>query len=360
MRDKVKRFISILMTALMLVNLLPVGALADGITSIGYKPETVANYNGIVYVYVKVTGNTDGLVLNKDGWYTIGTVSIDNMPDPSNYKHSDKGKHVNSVELTNNKGWLSASDVSGINPEKNMTIPLDKVTWTGSAGGRSFGFVRVDTGATDYVGSGWTWHLDGYVNVKDVQAKYTVRYVDQDTGIVLQTAAIGKGKLGSTISHKAPKTVAYNGNDYTRQGEQDRTFKLVSPTNTFDIYYRRPYGYTVEYYYDGVKDDKKTETGSAWCKDVIEEYIDKTPGVGYEHEKTENLPLTIGTDESKNVIKVYYKKTGHTVTYAPGEHGAFEAKAYNAKYGDATPAFDGETTGKPGWTFDVQSGMKQK
>lgn len=30
MRDKVKRFISILMTALMLVNLLPVGALAEG------------------------------------------------------------------------------------------------------------------------------------------------------------------------------------------------------------------------------------------------------------------------------------------------------------------------------------------
>ena len=351
MRDKVKRFISILMTALMLVNLMPVGALADGITSIGYKPETVANYNGIVYVYVKVTGNTDGLVLNKDGWYTIGTVSIDNMPDPSNYKHSDKGKHVNSVELTNNKGWLSASDVSGINPEKNMTIPLDKVTWTGSAGGRSFGFVRVDTGATDYVGSGWTWHLDGYVNVKDVQAKYTVRYVDQDTGIVLQTAGIGTGELGSTISHKAPETVAYNGNDYTRQEEQDQTFMLVSPTNTFDIDYRRPYGYTVEYYYDGVKDDKKTETGSAWCKDIIEEYIDKTPGVGYEHEKTENLPLTIKADESKNVIKVYYKKTGHTVTYAPGEHGAFEAKAYNAKYGDATPAFDGETTGKPGWTF---------
>lgn len=32
MRDKVKRFLSILMTALMLVNLLPVGALAEGIT----------------------------------------------------------------------------------------------------------------------------------------------------------------------------------------------------------------------------------------------------------------------------------------------------------------------------------------
>lgn len=354
MRDKVKRFISILMTALMLVNLLPVGALADGITSIGYKPETVSNYNGIVYVYVKVTGNTDGLDLNKDGWYTIGTVSIPNMPDPSNYRYSSYGEHVDYVWSTE---WFSnkiyASSVSGINHERNKTIPLEKVKWTGTVGKQSFGFIRVDSGATDYPNaSKYTWHLDGYVNVEDVQAEYTVRYVDQDTGIVLQTAAIGKGKLGSTISHKAPKTVAYNGKDYTRQGEQDRTFKLVSPTNTFDIDYRRPYGYTVEYYYDGVKDDKKTETGSAWCKDVIEEYIDKTPGVGYEHEKTENLPLTIGTDESKNVIKVYYKKTGHTVTYAPGEHGAFEAKAYNAKYGDATPAFDGETTGKPGWTFD--------
>ncbi len=352
MRDKVKRFISILMTALMLVNLMPVGALADGITSIGYKPETVANYNGIVYVYVKVTGNTDGLVLNKDGWYTIGTVSIPYMPNPSKYGYSSEGEHVNYVWSTQwNSRKIYASSVSGINHEKNTTIPLDKVKWTGTVDGQSFGFVRVPYGAADYVGSGWTWHLDGYVNVDDVPATYTIRYVDQDTGIVLQTAAIGKGKLGSTISHKAPKTVAYNGNDYTRQGAQTQTFKLVSPTNTFDIDYRRPYGYTVEYYYDGVKDDKKTETGSAWCKDVIEEYIDKTPD-GYEHEKTENLPLTIQADESKNVIKVYYKKIGYTVTYEPGEHGTFKTQKHDAKHGDATPAFDGETTGKPGWKFD--------
>ena len=354
MRDKVKRFISILMTALMLVNLLPVGALADGITSIGYKPETVANYNGIVYVYVKVTGNTDGLVLNKDGWYTIGTVYIPYMPNPSNYDYSSYGEHVDYVWSTQwNSRKIYASSVSGINHERNKTIPLEKVKWTGTVGDQSFGFIRVDSGATDYPNaSKYTWHLDGYVNVEDVQAEYTVRYVDQDTGIVLQTAAIGKGKLGSTISHKAPKTVAYNGKDYTRQGEPNQTFTLVSPENTFNIYYRRPYGYTVEYYYDGVKDDKKTEPGSARCKDVIEEYIDKTPGVGYEHEKTENLPLTIGTDESKNVIKVYYKKIGYTVTYAPGVYGTFKTQKHDAKHGDATPAFDGETTGKPGWKFD--------
>lgn len=352
MRDKVKRFISILMTALMLVNLLPVGALADGIASIGYKQETVDNNSQTVYVYVKVKGNISGLDQNKDHWYTIGTVTIPNMPDPSNYKGSNNGEHVDSVELTNNKGRLSVNDVKGnISHTKNTTIPLEKATWTGTVDGQSFGFARVNSGATGYIGGGWTWHLDGYVNVEDVQAEYTVRYVDQDTGIVLQTAAIGKGKLGSTISHKAPETVAYDGKDYTRQGEPNQTFTLVSPENTFNIYYRRPYGYTVEYYYDDVKDGKKTETGSAWCNDVIEEYIDKTPD-GYEHEKTENLPLTIKADESKNVIKVYYKKIGYTVTYEPGKLGTFKTQKHDAKHGDATPAFDGETTGKPGWKFD--------
>ena len=151
MRDKVKRFISILMTALMLVNLMPVGALADGITSIGYKPETVANYNGIVYVYVKVTGNTDGLVLNKDGWYTIGTVYIPYMPNPKTYDDSSVGKHedyVWSTQLISRK--IYASSVSGINHERNKTIPLEKVKWTGTVGDQSFGFIRVDSGATDY------------------------------------------------------------------------------------------------------------------------------------------------------------------------------------------------------------------
>ena len=209
MRDKVKRFISILMTALMLVNLLPVGALADGITSIGYKPATVDNNSQTVYVYVKVKGNISGLDQNKDHWYTIGTVTIPNMPDPSNYKGSNNGEHVDSVELTNNEGQLSVNDVKGINHEQNKAIPLGAATWTGTVDGQSFGFARVNSGATGYVGGGWTWHLDGYVDVN-------------------------------------------------------------------------------------------------CCK----------------------------------------------VTYKPGEYGAFEAKTYDAKHGDATPAFGGETTGKPGWKFD--------
>ena len=346
MRDKVKRFISILMTALMLVNLMPVGALADGITSGGYQQATIANGNQTVYLYVKVTGNLNGLNLNKSGWCTVGKVTGLDMTDPQSYAWwYGSSNHVSSVS------GISASSVGTGNEgdltryEKNQSIDLSKVTWSS---GTSYGFLPVSTGADDYVGAGWTWHLDGYIDIAQVKASYKIRYVDQDTGKVLKIAASGTDDPGVWIDHSAPKKLE---GGYEIVGDTDRTFKLEQIDNTFDIYYRRQYGYKVEYYYDGVKDDKKTETGSAWCKDVIRQYTDKTD-VGYEIEKAENFPLTIQADESKNVIKVYYKKIGYTVTYEPGEHGTFTAKAYNAKHGDATPAFDGETTGKPGWTFD--------
>lgn len=344
MRDKVKRFISILMTALMLVNLLPVGALADGITSGGYQQATIANGNQTVYLYVKVTGNLNGLNLNKSGWCTVGKVTGLNMTDPQSYAWwYGSSNHVSSVS------GISASSVGKGKVDRwsqNQSIDLSKVTWSS---GTSYGFLPVSTGADDYVGSGWTWHLDGYIDISQVKASYKIRYVDQDTNNVLKIAASGTDDPGVWIDHIAPKTLD---GGYEIVGDTDRTFKLEQIDNTFDIYYRRPYGYTVEYYYDGVKDEHATVTGESklWCGTEINSYTHKLKD-GYTFDK-DNCPLTIQADESKNVIKVYYKKIGYTVTYEPGEHGTFTAKEYNAKHGDATPAFDGETTGKPGWTFD--------
>lgn len=343
MRDKVKRFISILMTALMLVNLMPVGALADGITSGGYQQATIANGNQTVYLYVKVTGNLNGLNLNKSGWCTVGKVTGLDMTDPQTYAWwYGSSNHVSSVS------GISASSVGKGKVDRwsqNQSIDLSKVTWSS---GTSYGFLPVSTGADDYVGSGWTWHLDGYIDISQVKASYKIRYVDQDTGKVLKIAASGTDDPGVWIDHSAPKKLD---GGYEIVGDVDRTFKLEQIDNTFDIYYRRPYGYTVEYYYDGVKDEDATVIGERqMCGTKINTYTQK-PKDGYELDRVENFPLTIQADESKNVIKVYYKKIGYKVTYEPGEYGTFKAKEYNAKYGDNTPAFDGETTGKPGWTF---------
>ena len=344
MRDKVKRFISILMTALMLVNLLPVGALADGIASGGYQQATIANGNQTVYLYVKVTGNLNGLNLNKSGWCTVGKVTGLNMTYPQSYAWwYGSSNHVSSVS------GISASSVGKGDVEryeKNQSIDLSKVTW---ASGTHYGFLPVSTGADDYVGSGWTWHLDGYIDIAQVQASYKIRYVDQDTNNVLKIAASGTDDPGVWIDHSAPKKLD---GGYEIVGDTDRTFKLEQIDNTFDIYYRRPYGYTVEYYYDDVKDEDATVIGERqMCGTKINTYTQK-PKDGYELDRVENFPLTIQADESKNVIKVYYKKIGYTVTYEPGEHGTFKTQKHDAKHGDPTPAFDGETTGKPGWTFD--------
>ena len=344
MRDKVKRFISILMTALMLVNLMPVGALADGIASGGYQQATIANGNQTVYLYVKVTGNLNGLNLNKSGWCTVGKVTGLNMTDPQSYAWwYGSSNHVSSVS------GISASSVGKGDVEryeKNQSIDLSKVTW---ASGTHYGFLPVSTGADDYVGSGWTWHLDGYIDIAQVQASYKIRYVDQDTNNVLKIAASGTDDPGVWIDHSAPKKLD---GGYEIVGDTDRTFKLEQIDNTFDIYYRRPYGYTVEYYYDDVKDEDATVIGERqMCGTKINTYTQK-PKDGYELDRVENFPLTIQADESKNVIKVYYKKIGYTVTYEPGEHGTFKTQKHDAKHGDATPAFDGETTGKPGWKFD--------
>ena len=350
MRDKVKRFISILMTALMLVNLLPVGALADGITSGGYQQATIANGNQTVYLYVKVTGNLNGLNLNKSGWCTVGKVTGLNMTDPQSYAWwYGSSNHVSSVS------GISASSVGKGDVEryeKNQSIDLSKVTW---ASGTHYGFLPVSTGADDYVGSGWTWHLDGYIDIAQVQASYKIRYVDQDTNKVLQTAASGTDDPGVWIDHTAPKTLE---GGYEIVGDTDRTFKLEQIDNTFDIYYRRPYGYTVEYYYDDVKDKDATVIGeSQMCGTEINAYTPKLKD-GYELDRVDNFPLTIQADESKNVIKVYYKKIGYKVTYVPGDYGAFEAEdhTYIRHYNDPTPAYDEENPtaipdGKPGWTF---------
>ena len=64
-------------------------------------------------------------------------------------------------------------------------------------------------------------------------------------------------------------------------------------------------GYTVEYYYDGIADGRKTEFFSASVGDVISGYPEKQIS-GFMPEKAEGLPLTVGEDPAENIIRVYY------------------------------------------------------
>ena len=86
---------------------------------------------------------------------------------------------------------------------------------------------------------------------------------------------------------------------------------------------RDSYDYTVEYYYDGIKDESATETNSGKYLEEINDYTKKLKD-GYELQKTENLPLTITGNSNTNVIKVYYTKRtdlSYTVNYIDKKTG---------------------------------------
>ena len=127
---------------------------------------------------------------------------------------------------------------------------------------------------------------------------------------------------GTNVSLSGTKEYEYEkGQTYTTNVADDipEEYELVKvPSNATGIieepeivvtyYYRlKPqYNYKIEYYYDGVLDTSATETLQSIEGKQIDTYPDK-PKEGYVFDRTENLPLTVSTDEIQNVIKVYYK-----------------------------------------------------
>ena len=94
----------------------------------------------------------------------------------------------------------------------------------------------------------------------------------------------------------------------------------VDGENIIRVYYkaRDDLSYKVEYYYDGIIDNDKTaEYSNIKFGTIITEYTDEVIE-GYQLERTENVPLTVGTNTDENVIKVYYTKRHdlyYTVNY---------------------------------------------
>lgn len=90
------------------------------------------------------------------------------------------------------------------------------------------------------------------------------------------------------------------------------------------VYTKANFGYTIEHYVAGVKNDSLTDTGTAEYQSQIIGYTDKAP-YGYKIDPatpTEGFPITITVDAANNVGKVYYVKddsitqnTSYTVEY---------------------------------------------
>ena len=316
MRDKVKRFLSILMTALMLVNLLPVGALAEGMKLDSNSVQSRASKKSAnVYVYVKVTGDKAGLTINQSGWYTIGkSENVPGMGTPywsmhGSHSFSDVGVSYKTVLKTNFTRWTD-----------NQKIDLDQITWTE---------FYVDNGADDYVKAGtYTWHMNGTIDIKQLPSVYTIKYVDYDTKELIHSYE-ESGLMGQTPK-KITAPDSWQENLYSfyfvngHPKEQTVDFKKDKGELTF-YYKKNTANYTVNYYLNGTttKVAAPKKGTAALGSSVTESPITVD---GYTPVSGDSKKITIKANSDENVINFYYYKNveltanSDTATYDGNEH----------------------------------------
>ncbi|ENZ47424.1 cell wall anchor protein, partial [Enterocloster bolteae 90A5] len=114
----------------------------------------------------------------------------------------------------------------------------------------------------------------------------------------------GTGTFGEAIpadlSKFAPAGYAVPG---TRSGAENISADGGDVVNV--VYSKDTFSYSVHYFYDGIEDVQALESGIGEFESQVTTYKEKLR-TKYALDYVENLPLTIGTDISKNVINVYY------------------------------------------------------
>ena len=322
MRDKVKRFISILMTALMLVNLLPVGALADGITSIGYKPEVAANTgNYTVYVYARFDGDPlPGVTLNASQWYTIGYIANVNLPSPGGISWGQYWYYNNNNYCGSTINSTSASGIiGGLVHQYNTSIVIKSDEWISANFKACPGADTYKEGTSEP-----TWHLDIIVDInKNPPVHNLVFKVNNSNGKQIGTPKKVTGRWTNPLSankyyagNPVPETIIDGGRIYQlktkREGNPNLDTKIYfnEPIKNVEFYYKDmgpvKRNYTVNYYLNGTEEkvkDKDPITGTAALGETV---TPDTNVSGYTLVPGQKTSLTIV--DGNNVLNLYYYK----------------------------------------------------
>ena len=321
MRDKVKRFISILMTALMLVNLMPVGALADGITSIGYKPEVAASTgNYTVYVYARFDGDPlPGVTLNASQWYTIGYIKDVNLPSPGGISWGKYWYYNNNNYCGSTINSTSASGIiGGLVHQYNTSIVIKSDEWISANFKACPGADTYKEGTSEP-----TWHLDIIVDInKNPPVHNLVFKVNNSNGKQIGTPKKVTGRWTNPLSsnkyyagNPVPETIIDGGRIYQlktkREGNPNLDTKIYfnEPIKNVEFYYKDmgpvKRNYTVNHYWMGEQNKPiQTETKEADLGSTVTKSPIKIDGYTPVSDASQSITITEGT----NVINFYYYK----------------------------------------------------
>ena len=362
MRDKVKRFISILMTALMLVNLMPVGALADGITSIGYKPEVAASTgNYTVYVYARFDGDPlPGVTLNASQWYTIGYIANVNLPSPGGISWGQYWYYNNNNYCGSTINSTSASGIiGGLVHQYNTSIVIKSDEWISANFKACPGADTYKEGTSEP-----TWHLDIIVDInKNPPVHNLVFKVNNSNGKQIGTPKKVTGRWTNPLSankyyagNPVPETIIDGGRIYQlktkREGNPNLDTKIYfnEPIKNVEFYYKDMgpvvRNYTVNHYWMGDQNTPiRTETKEAELGSTVTKSPIKIDGYTPVSDASQSITITEGTNE----INFYYYKNveltakSDTKTYNGEEHSV---SGYDCSVDGLT--FEGITVGAKG------------
>ena len=160
-----------------------------------------------------------------------------------------------------------------------------------------------------------------YYILDDGQTKtltYTVNYykdgnlVKEDTETIYETKQVLESDTLTVKSEEINIKDKYVGYKFVKTNPE-LIPEVIENKGVIDVYYEKDtFSYEVRYYFNRELDESLTEKGTALFGDKITSYTDKVKE-DYTLETVENLPLVISEDESKNIIKVYYKIDGQGV-----------------------------------------------
>ena len=255
----------------------------------------------VTYFYKKIQRKLNLIKYAEDGTTPLGgaTFSIKNNKDNS----------VVGEFTTNNNGKITVDLEAGTYTLKEIHAPDT--------------YKLNETEKTIVVNRDTTTVDVGFVNEK-IKGTVIVHHYIQGTTTPIKLKdgenakdVIKTGVVGETYSTK-PEENAAEYYELVDENPEKASGEYIEGNIDVIYYYKlKDYGYRVEYYYDETIDDTKTEQKTAQYGEKIDNYKDKVID-GYVFDKTEGKPLTISTDTSKNLIKVYYVRRAdlsYTVNY---------------------------------------------
>ena len=242
--------------------------------------------------------------LTEEGMNALSAATSKSITDTQN------GVSGSYLEVPSNLGFFTPGNWNGSSYDKEKTKTTVNDDTIKSLLGENFNVNGIQIVWYTIKNQGDGIHVDGYVKNVAIDVTYHSNF---DTDMTYTDAT----KTGTNYSVKdytetgLLKRSGYTFAGWYTEASCDNAYTdgvLMSNLHLYAKWTPKQYTYTVEYYYDGVKDASKTETGSAEFGSQVKNYTNKNT-TGYKFAKVDGLPLTISATETSNVIKVYYTKT---------------------------------------------------